>query len=84
MIFQDSWDWSLIQKKSHVILLGVDYEMQTSLQTLLGFRLGSLLVRYLGIPLITTHLKHNDCLLLVQDQAMNLNIIGCVASRWTS
>jgi len=61
MIFQDSWDWSLIQKKSHVILLGVDDEMQT----LLGFRLGSLLVRYLGIPLITTHMKYNDCLLFV-------------------
>jgi len=61
MIFQDSWDWSLIQKKRHVILLGVDDEMQT----LLGFRLVSLLVRYLGIPLITTHLKHKECLLLV-------------------
>jgi hypothetical protein len=81
--FQDSWDWLLIQK-SHVILLSVDDEMQTSLQTLLGFRLGFHLVRYLGIPLIITHLKHNDYLLLVQDQAINLNIIGCVASRWTS
>lgn len=45
-------------EKSHVFLSRVDDELQTSLQTLLGFRWGSLPVRYLGIPLISIKLTH--------------------------
>jgi hypothetical protein len=39
-------------------------------QTLLGFRLSSLPVRYLGVPLISTRLTHNDCMPLV-DQILS-------------
>lgn len=35
------------------------------LQTLLGFKLGFLHVRYLGVPLIATRLNHSDCMPLV-------------------
>jgi hypothetical protein len=52
--------------KSHVFLLGVDDDLKASLLDLLGFRLGSLPIRYLGVPLITTRLKHSDCMALVE------------------
>jgi hypothetical protein len=52
--------------KSHVFLLGVDDDLKASLLDLLGFRLGSLSVRYLGVPLITTRMKHSDCMALVE------------------
>jgi len=53
-------------EKSHAFLSGVDDDLKASLLGLLGFRLGSLPVRYLGVPLITTRLKHSDCLPLVE------------------
>jgi len=53
-------------KKSHVFLSGVDDDLKASLLDLLGFRLGSLSIKYLGVPLITTWLKHSDCMALVE------------------
>jgi hypothetical protein len=44
-----------------VFLSGVDNEFGTSLQNLLGFRLDSLSVKYLGVPLISTRLTPSNC-----------------------
>jgi hypothetical protein len=48
-------------EKSLVFLSGVHNELKTSLQDLLGFRLGSLPIRYLGVPLISTRLTYSNC-----------------------
>jgi hypothetical protein len=48
-----------------VFISGVDNEFGTSLQNLLGFRLGSLSVKYLGVPLISTRLTPSNCKPLV-------------------
>lgn len=53
-------------EKSHVFLLEVDDELEISLQTLLGFRRGSLAIRYLGVLLISTILTHINCMVLVE------------------
>lgn len=53
-------------EKSHVFLLVVDDELVTSLQNLLGFRLGSLLIKYLGVLLISTRLTHINCMPMVK------------------
>jgi hypothetical protein len=47
-------------KKIQVFLSIVDNEHCAFLQTLLGFRLGSLPIRCLQVPLISTRLTHND------------------------
>jgi len=53
-------------KKSHVFLLEVDDELEISLDTLLGFRRGSLPIRYLDVLLISTKRTHTDCMALVE------------------
>jgi len=53
-------------KKSHVFISGMDDDLKASIFDLLGFKLGSLPIRYLGVPLITTRLKHSDCMALVE------------------
>lgn len=45
-------------EKSHVFLSEADDELETSLHTLLGFRRGSLPIRYIGVQLISTRLTH--------------------------
>jgi hypothetical protein len=54
------------QEKSLIFLSEVDDELKTSLQDLLGFRQGSLPVKYLVVPLISTRLNHSDCKPLVE------------------
>jgi len=53
-------------EKSHVFLSGVDDEYETFSQIFLGFRRGSLPIRYLGIPLISIKLTHTDYMPLVE------------------
>lgn len=53
-------------EKSHVFLSGVNNELVISLHNLLGFRLGSLLIKYPGVPLISTRLTHINCMPLVE------------------
>jgi len=53
-------------EKSHVFLLGVDDELEASLYAQSGFGLGSLPARYLRVPLISTRLKHSDCMSLLE------------------
>jgi hypothetical protein len=64
-------------KKIQVFLSIVDDELCAFLQTLLGFRLGSLPVKYLQVPLISTRLTHNDCMPL-------MDWILSMIKMWTS
>ncbi|XP_059650448.1 uncharacterized protein LOC132296253 [Cornus florida] len=47
--------------KSQCFITGVNEQMQSSIFSLLGFQEGTLPVKYLGVPLITSMLKANDC-----------------------
>ena len=47
--------------KSSIFFSRVDDEIKTVLKHLLGFPEGTLLMRYLGVPLITTTLKATNC-----------------------
>src|SRR6516165_3910674 len=47
--------------KSYVFLSGVDEAERQHLQSILGFQLGVLPVRYLGVPLLSTRLTYADC-----------------------
>ncbi|XP_031248848.1 uncharacterized protein LOC116106632 [Pistacia vera] len=48
-------------EKSQLFLSGVTDEEQIGLKSIMGFQLGQLPVRYLGVPLICTRLRHSDC-----------------------
>jgi hypothetical protein len=48
-------------ENSLVFLSGVDDELGTSLQDHLSFKLGSLMAKYPGVPLIFIRLTHFDC-----------------------
>ncbi|KAJ6959827.1 hypothetical protein NC653_038015 [Populus alba x Populus x berolinensis] len=52
--------------KSQAFLLDVNDELGPSLQILLVFKLGYLSIMYLRVSLISTELKHNDCMSLVE------------------
>jgi hypothetical protein len=47
--------------KSSVFFSGVDHSTREDILLLLGFKEGTLPVKYLGVPLLTTKLKHGDC-----------------------
>lgn len=47
--------------KSDIFFFGVNSSTKSSILNILGFREGSLPVRYLGVPLLSTKLKHSDC-----------------------
>ena len=52
--------------KSSIYLSGVDVDTKNRICNQLGFQQGTLPVRYLGVPLISTRLKHADCILLLE------------------
>ena len=47
--------------KSNVFFSGVQYSTREEILLMLGFKEGFLPVRYLGVPLLSTKLKHIDC-----------------------
>ncbi|XP_026411017.1 uncharacterized protein LOC113306274 [Papaver somniferum] len=51
--------------KSNIFLSSVDSVTEFGIKTVLGFEPGSLPVRYLGLPLLSTRLSHADCAPLV-------------------
>jgi hypothetical protein len=59
-------------EKSHVFMSSVDDDLKASILDFLWFRLGSLPIRYLGVLLITTQLKHGDCMALVSGFSLRL------------
>jgi hypothetical protein len=51
--------------KSSLYLSGIDEATKTSIYNQMGIQMGTLPVRYLGVPLISTRLTHADCLPLI-------------------
>lgn len=62
--------------KSNIFMCGVDESVKCQLLASLGYKEGTLPVRYLGVPLISSRLKKVDCSILVD------KIVGRVKS-WT-
>ncbi|KAJ6941863.1 hypothetical protein NC652_007817 [Populus alba x Populus x berolinensis] len=52
--------------KSQVFVSGVAEALKTDIINCLAFRLGSLPVKYLGVPLISSRLTHQHCLPLIE------------------
>ena len=65
------------QTKSSVFLSGVDRDTQIGICNQLGVQQGELPVRYLGVPLISTRLKHADCIPLLDRLTSRIKL-------WTS
>lgn len=51
-------------KKRTIFYAGFPLEVKAQLRQILTIREGSFPVKYLGVPLITSTLKHSDCLIL--------------------
>ena len=49
------------KQKSAIFIAGVNDEVKSELLITTGFKLGSLPMKYLGVPLISTRLSHVDC-----------------------
>ena len=52
--------------KSHLFTCGVARNVKLQMLSILGYKEGSLPVRYLGVPLVSTRLKKADCNALVE------------------
>lgn len=52
--------------KSSVFLSGVEMGLRTEIINCLGFNSGTLPVKYLGVPLISTRLTHQHCMPLIE------------------
>ena len=49
------------KQKSVIFLSGVNGEVKNDILNITGFSMGSLPMKYLGVPLISTRLSHCDC-----------------------
>ena len=49
------------KQKSVVFLAAIDDSVRDAILDMTGFRLGSLPMKYLGVPLISSKLSHSDC-----------------------
>jgi len=66
---------------SNMFLCGVEYNTKTWLLDVIDYKEGKLLVRYLGVPLITTKLTSPDCLILVDRvMAKAKSLMNCTLS----
>ena len=65
------------ESKSQIFVAGSDMQFREGLLSTFGFQLGSLLVKYLGVPLISTKLSVKDCKCLLE------KIVARIKS-WTS
>ena len=54
-------------RKSIIYISGVNHQIKLQLCSMLGFQLGELPVKYLGVPLISTKLKYEDCIELISN-----------------
>ena len=52
--------------KCEIYSTGIGREVLEEIQQKTGFKLGLLLVRYLGVPLVTRRLTNNDCAPLIE------------------
>lgn len=53
-------------QKSQMFCTGMSDEVAERLSSIVQIHRGQLLVRYLGLPLITKRLSHGDCIPLVE------------------
>ena len=65
------------KQKSAMVLSAIDDSVKDAILDMTGFRLGSLPMKYLGVPLISSKLSHSDC------QPLLDKIIARIQS-WTS
>ena len=65
------------KQKSVVFLAGVNDSVKATILNMTGFSLGSLLVKYLGVLLISSRLSHSDCLPLLDKMMARIQ-------SWTS
>ena len=49
------------KQKSAVFLAGIEDSVRATILGMTGFSLGSLRMKYLGVPLISSKLSHSDC-----------------------
>ncbi|KAJ7009360.1 hypothetical protein NC653_000125 [Populus alba x Populus x berolinensis] len=63
--------------KSYVFLSGVDPDLRIAITNQLSFKPGTLLVKYLGIPLISTRLTYHNCVALIDRITSRIKV-------WTS
>lgn len=63
--------------KSHCYLANVTNDERDAIISCLGYFLGTLPVKFLGVPLITSKLSHQDCIPLIQK-------ITARVSSWTN
>ena len=49
------------KQKSSIFLAGVNVDVKNDILDITGYCLGSLPMKYLGVPLISTRLSHCDC-----------------------
>ena len=59
--FENFFGLQVNKQKSAIFLAGVNDDVKNDLLNITGFCLGSLLMKYLGVPLISTRLSHYDC-----------------------
>ena len=65
------------KQKSAVFLVGVNDNVKATILNMTGFSIGSLPVKYLGVPLISTKLSHSDCIPLMDKMMARIQ-------SWTS
>ena len=49
------------KQKSAIFLAGISDAIRNEMLNITGFSLGRLPMKYLGVPLLSTRLSHNDC-----------------------
>jgi hypothetical protein len=59
--FKELFGLSINQSKSEVFCAAVSSSLKSQVLSILNFKVGSLPVRYLGMPLITGKLSYQDC-----------------------
>ena len=64
------------RQKSAVFLAGIEDSVKATILGMTGFNLGSLPMKYLGVPLISSKLSHSDCQPL-------LDKITVIIQSWT-
>ena len=53
-----------LQKSSSIFMAGVSSGVQTNICNLMGMEMKVLPVKYLGVPLISSRLRYDDCVVL--------------------
>lgn len=65
-IFSKASGLHINQDKGLILFSGVDTETQSNLASEMGFTIGSLPVKYLGVPLISSRLLNEDCSIIIE------------------